>query len=107
METAGLTLVERCVVDFGKLINKAYLADVVVDLYDAAIQETSRAQYRTGQRAYLRFINKIPNHGCLLPFPRTRLQKTELVLAFFMASLVLKPSIKKATTILSYETHVK
>ena len=32
---------------------------------------------------------------------------TELNLAFFMAFLLLEPSITKATTILAYETHVK
>ena len=98
---------ERCVIDFGKQIKELYLADLVMDIYDAALQESSRAQYRTGQRAYLRFINQIPTNGYLLPFSKSRLQKTELVLAFFMASLVMRPSIKKASTILNYETHVK
>ena len=64
--------------------------------------------HSTGQeRAYLRFINEIPRRGCLLPFSRVRLRKTDLLLAFFMASLVLRPLIKKAATILNYETHVK
>ena len=98
---------ERCVIEFGKQIKKLHLADIVIDIYDAALQETSRVQYRTGQRAYLRFINQIETNGFLLPFPRARLQKTELVLSFFMASLVTRPSIKKAATILNYETHVK
>ena len=57
VEAPGLTLVERCVIDFGKQFKKLYLTDIVIDLYDAALQETSRAQYRTGQRAYWRFIN--------------------------------------------------
>ena len=107
MNVAGLSLVERCIIEFGKQIRQLHLADIVIDIYDAALQETSRAQYKTGQRAYMRFINQIEPKGYLLPFPRTRLQKTELVLAFFMASLVTKPSITKAATILNYETHVK
>ena len=107
IEASRLTLVERCVIEFGRQIKKLHLADIVIDIYDVALQESSRAQYRTGQRAYLRFINQIETNGLLLPFPKARLQKTELVLAFFMASLVTRPSIKKAATILNYETHVK
>ena len=98
---------EKCVIDFGRRVGKLNLADIVVDLYDAALQESSHKQYGTGQRAYLRFVNGLPTNGYLLPFPRTRLHKTELTLAFFMASLVVRPSITKAATILSYETHVK
>ena len=78
-----------------------------MDLYDSAIQESSRKQYGTGQRAYLRFTAGIPTPGCLLPFPQRQLQRTELMLAFFMASLILKPSITRPSTILAYETHVK
>ena len=42
-----------------------------------------------------------------LPFRSRCLNRTELTLAFFMAHLILKPSIKVGTTILNYETHVK
>ena len=79
----------------------------MIDLYDAALQESSRKQYGTGQRAYLRFSSGIPTSGFLLPFPRRQLKRTELMLAFFMASLLLRPTIKRASTILCYETHVK
>ena len=103
----ALTLVEKCVIDFGRIIGKLNLADIVIDLYDAALQESSHNQYRTGQRAYLRFVSGLLSSGYLLPFARTRLTKTELTLAFFIASLVIRPSITKAATILSYETHVK
>ena len=102
-----LTLVEKCVIDFGRIIGRLNLADIVIDLYDAALRESSRNQYRTGQRAYLRFVSGLRSNGYLLPFSRTRLTKTELTLAFFIASLVLRPSITKAATILNYETHVK
>ena len=41
------------------------------------------------------------------PFQQRSLGKTELYLSFYIAWLVLKPSISAASTILSYETHVK
>ena len=78
-----------------------------MDLYDSAIQDSTRNQYKTGQRAYIRFATGIDMKGALFPFPRKNLRHTELTLAFFMAYLVLKPTIKKASTILNYETHVK
>ena len=102
-----LSYVERDIIAFGKSVKRLDLATVVIDLYDSALQESSRIQYRTGQRAYMRFVNEISSPGYFLPFPRTKLRKTELTLAFFMAFLLLKPSIKRAATILSYETHVK
>ena len=46
-------------------------------------------------------------NGRYFPFHRRYLPETELNLAFFMAFLLLEPSITKATTILNYETHVK
>ena len=45
VEAPGLTLVERCVRDFGKQTKKLNLTDIVIDLYDAALQETSRTKY--------------------------------------------------------------
>ena len=78
-----------------------------MDLYDSAIQESSRRQYGTGQRAYLRFAGKLSIPGGFFPFQKRRLENTELTLAFFMAHLLLKPTIKKASTILCYEAHVK
>ena len=83
------------------------MGDVVIDLYDSSLEESSRSQYATGQRAYLRFILSVPATEYTLPFPQTPLRETELSLAFFMASMVLKPTIKVASTILNYETHVK
>ena len=102
-----LSLVEREILRFGKRIRQVGLAGVVMDLYDSAIQESSRRQYGTGQRAYLRFAGKLSIPGGFFPFQKRKLENTELTLAFFMAHLVLKPTIKKATTILCYETHVK
>ena len=102
-----LSKIERDILEFGRHIKRVDLAGIVIDLYDSALQESSRKQYGTGQRAYLRFTSGIPVPGCFLPFPRRQLQKTELMLSFFMASLLLKPSISRASTILSYETHVK
>ena len=102
-----MSWLDQEILNFGRDIGRVDLAGIVIDFYDSAIQPASRNQYNTGQRAYLRFVNNIKRSGYLLPFPRTRLSKTELMLAFFMASLFLKPSISRAATILNYETHVK
>ena len=67
---------------------------------------SSRKTYNTGQKAYKRFIKTL-REGDMLPFRRRHLAKTELTLAFFMANLLLKPTINVGTTILGYETHVK
>ena len=83
-----------------------WLAEVVIDLYDAALKESSRRTYRTGQRAYDKFITTM-EFGVYYPFMPTTLTDTELNLAFYMASLLLKPSITTAGTILGYECHVK
>ena len=77
-----------------------------MDLYDAALQPSSRNTYRTGQRAYDRFIRSMRG-GVYFPFQRQMLGETELNLAFFIAFLVLKPRITKANTILGYTSHVK
>ena len=106
-ENPTLTWIERQILAFGKKTNHIGLAGVVIDLYDAAIQESSKRTYNTGQRAYIRFTNEVNMAGAHFPFTRRSLRKTELTLAFFMASLVLKPTIKKASTILCYESHVK
>ena len=82
------------------------LAEVVMSLFHAALQPSSQRTYRTGQRAYNRFVNAIRS-GQRFPFKRRTLPVTELNLAFFMAFLLLEPSITKASTILGYETHVK
>ena len=102
-----MSWIEREILAYGRRIGNIGLAGVVIDLYDAAIQESSRRQYRTGQRAYLRFTQEVDVPYGFLPFPRTSLSKTELTLAFYMAYLLLRPTILKASTILNYETHVK
>ena len=68
---------------------------------------SSQNTYRTGQNAYRRFLEQIPPAEAVYPFKRTPISETELRLAFFMASLVLKPTIAASATILGYETHVK
>ena len=83
-----------------------WLAEVVIDLYEAALRASSRRTYGTGQRAYERFITTMEG-GVYYPFMPTSLTETELNLAFYMASLLLKPSITTAGTILGYECHVK
>ena len=45
--------------------------------------------------------------GVAFPFHRRVLGQTELNLAFFIAFLLLEPTVRQASTILNYETHVK
>ena len=92
---------------FGVSIQRVDFAEIVVHLYDAALSSSSRRTYRTGQRAYLSFIQEVGKKGSLRPFTRCELGKTEMSLAFFIAYLVLKPTITSASTILGYEGHVK
>ena len=93
-------------IHFGHIHNSPILAETILDLYDAALRPSSQRTYRTGQRAYNRFISSFQG-GVFFPFKRRFLQPTELNLAFFLAFLLLEPTIKKASTILGYETHVK
>ena len=102
-----MSWIEREILDYGKWIKNVGLAGVVIDLYEAAIQDSSRRQYRTGQRAYLRFTRDVDVPYGFLPFSKVSLTTTELTLAFYMAHLLLRPTILKASTILNYETHVK
>ena len=83
------------------------MADIVDNLYDASICVSSRKTYGTGQRAYFRFAEEINSREALLLFLPDSLSDTELHLAFYMAFLILKPTITKASTILGYENHVK
>ena len=91
---------------FGNWKNVPDLIEVVMDLYDAALQPSSRKTYGTGQRAYARFIRSMRG-GVSFPFQTRTLCETELNLAFFIAFLLLEPKITKATTILNYTSHVK
>ena len=83
------------------------MAEIVDNLYDAALCSSSRRTYGTGQRAYLKFAGEIHSKDALIPFLPRQLSRTELHLAFYMAFLILKPTITAATTILGYEGHVK
>ena len=82
------------------------LAHTVMDLFDAALKPSSRRTYKTGQRAYTRFLETLQD-GIRFPFRPLALRHTELNLAFYIAFLLLEPTVRKATTILNYETHVK
>ena len=77
-----------------------------MELFRASLRPSSQRTYKTGQRAYSRFLKSL-RRGTHFPFNRRKLPETELNLAFFMAYLMLEPTITKATTILNYETHVK
>ena len=101
-----LTHITSSVRIFGLKQGVSYLAEVVLDLYDAALRESSRRTYGTGQRAYIRFISTLQD-GVACPFQKRELSDTELNLAFFMAFLLLEPKITAAGTILGYESHVK
>ena len=71
-----------------------YLSEVVSDLYDASLRATSRYTYRTGQRAYDRFMANMAN-GRYFPFEPQALSETELNLAFFMAFLLLELELER------------
>ena len=93
---------------FGVTIRRPDLAEIVENLYDSALRSSSRQTYKTGQRVYLRFVKEVNGGIALLyPFRRTSLNRTELALAFYMAYLILQPTIRSPSTILSYEVHVK
>ena len=81
--------------EFGTEIQRPDLAEIVEHLYDAALQESSKKTYKTGQRAYFRFAAEIDRNDVFRPFLSRDLSRTELYLAFYIAFLVLKPSIKK------------
>ena len=93
--------------EFGKKTGRTDLAEIVQDLYDAALKQSSRQTYGTGQRAYLRFASELNFPNALVPFHPDKLTNTELCLSFYIAYLMLKSTITKASTILNYETHVK
>ena len=99
--------VKRAIWLFGQHIKRPDLAEVVDNLYDAALKTSSKKTYNTGHRAYQRFASEINMRDAFQPFQQRLLGKTEFYLAFYVAWLVLKPSISAASTILSYETHVK
>ena len=99
--------VKRNIISFGIRIGRRDLAEVVEHLFDAALQQSSRKTYGTGWRAYKQFAAQISLPETLTPFQPSALSQTELCLAFYMAFLILKPSINKASTIKNYETHVK
>ena len=104
------SFVKRCIYQFGRTIGRPDLAEIVADLWDAALEESSHRTYRTGQRAYLKYIKTLTAtaaRNAMSPFQRTYLNFTELHLAFFIAHLVLQPSIKAGSTIAGYVVHVK
>ena len=82
-------------------------AEVVMDLYDAALAESSKKTYKSGQRAYSRFLTKLPIFHRQLPFLPCLLSELELRLAFFIADMVLDVPPKAASTMRGYMTHVK
>ena len=83
------------------------LAETVLDLYTAALRESSQKTYKTGQRAYFKLCHKLKQQESPFPFKQRQLSPTELTLAFFMASLLLEPTINSGSTITGYENHVK
>ena len=92
---------------FGRSIYRQDLAEVVKDLYDAALKQSSKRTYKTGQGAYFRFLQELPETVPVYPFLRQPLQRTELMLAFYMAWNLVRPTISASSTILGYEFHLK
>ena len=88
--------------NFGMKHRVVALAETGSDLYDAALAPSSEKTYKTGQRAYFRFVQELERYDASFPFKKRCLSETELQLAFFMASLLLKGSITSTNTILSY-----
>ena len=100
------TWIAEAIANFGRSRGVPHLAEVVIDLYDASLKTSSKNTYKTGQSAYFRFVQEL-NGGILFPFEALTLSETELNLAFFMANLILRPTITVGATIASYVTHVK
>ena len=88
---------------FGKAYGVPELAEVVMEFFQAALHLSSQKTYMTVLRAYTRFMNSLRG-GVYLPFKRRILPETELQRVFFMALLLLKPTIMKASTILNHKT---
>ena len=93
--------------NFGNEIGRLDLAEIVEHLSDAALKDSSKKTYKTGQRAYFRFAKEVNKNEAQEPFLPESLSRTELYLAFYIAYLVLRPTITKGSTILAYEGHVK
>ena len=92
---------------FGRSIHRQDLAEIVNDLYEAALKQSSKRTYKTGQRAYFRFLQELPASVSVYPFPRQPLHSTELMLAFYIAWNLVRPTISASSTVLGYETHLK
>ena len=95
------TQVKRDIWSFGWEIKRLDLAETVETLYKAALRTSSRQTHGTGQRAYHKFVNGINRMEALLPFQARRLARTKLYLASYIAFVILKPTIKRASLILS------
>ena len=77
--------IKRSIWSFGQYLGKPDLAEVVENLYDAALKNTSKNTYNTGRRAYQRFAADINKKEALQPFQQRSLGKTELYLSFYIA----------------------
>ena len=77
-----VSYIRKSVMGFGIKKRVPNLNEIVLDLFDAALQPSSRRTYRTGQRAYDRFIHSMHN-GVFFPFQRRNLGETELNLSSY------------------------
>ena len=84
LTTGAESYISSCVRRFGRWQGAQHLSEVVLDLYDASLRESTRKTYKTGQRAYDRFLATL-NHGVRFPFLQTVITETELDLAFYLA----------------------
>ena len=73
--------IAEALTNFGREKDVPHLAKVVIELYDASLKTSSKSTYKTGQRAYFRFIQEL-NNGIMFSFESRTLSETELNLAF-------------------------
>ena len=59
MNSENHSWVTEAVMNFGRKHGVVALAETVFDLYDAALAPASKKTYKTGQRAYFRFVQQL------------------------------------------------
>ena len=77
----GTSTLANAVAPYGRTHAVLEQAEVVMELFHAALRPSSRRTYCISQRAYAKFLSSL--HGrTFFPFQRRTLSKTELNLAF-------------------------
>ena len=91
---------------FGIYAGAENLVPYVSTLYDWALATSSRKTYKTGANHMKKFLAKYPRIPPR-PFKNSPPNIGVLTLCFFAAHLLMKKSIKSASTISCYIAHVK